>query len=121
MGTRQQDPDWTDREAEGLPDLEEQPPGITPETAEEGSFPPRDYPVGVTAWGVTAEEQSRPEPLDVRLSHERADTPGPPADDPEGRIRFAEGGDDTEVGEVEPHAEGLTAEEASIHLSEPPP
>jgi hypothetical protein len=49
-------PDWTDLEAEGLPVLEEQPPGIDAGTAQEGTFPPPDHPVGADEPGVTAGE-----------------------------------------------------------------
>ena len=38
------DGDWTDSEAEGQPTVEDQPPGIGPETAEEGAYPPADGP-----------------------------------------------------------------------------
>lgn len=67
------DPDWTHWDAEGLPDLAEQPPGIDAETAEEGSFPPRDYPLGVEEWGTTATEELAGEPLELRLSREVPD------------------------------------------------
>lgn len=61
---------WTDWDAEGMPDLEDQPPGIDAETAEEGSFPARDEPLGADAWGTTAREELVGEPLEERVAHE---------------------------------------------------
>src|SRR3954447_218121 len=59
---------------EGIPDLE----GPLPEKAatgdpQEGTPPPSDRPAAAD-YGVTAEEQSRPEPLDRRLAREEPDT-----------------------------------------------
>lgn len=72
---------WTDWDAEGLPDLEAQPSGIDAETAQEGSFPPRDEPLAVGAWGTTAGEERVGEPLDERVAHEVPDVaPVPPGD-----------------------------------------
>lgn len=64
---------WTDWDAEGVPDLEDQPPGIDAETAEEGSFPPRDEPLGANEWGTTAREELAGEPLDERVKREIPD------------------------------------------------
>ena len=71
--------DWTDWDAEGVPDLQEQPPGIDADTAEEGSFPPRDAPLGSDEWGTTASEQLAGEPLAQRIEREEPDVvPAPP-------------------------------------------
>src|SRR5438270_9678292 len=61
-------------EAEGVPDLE----GPLPEKEatgdpQEGIAPPNYRPKAATDWGVTAEEQLRGEPLDVRLQREQPD------------------------------------------------
>lgn len=73
------DPEWTDWDAEGIPDLEEQPPGIDAETAEEGSFPPRDHPLAVDDWGTTAREEQLGESLAQRAAREEPDiVPEPP-------------------------------------------
>ena len=73
MSSVQRGPEWTNWDAEGVPDLEEQPPGIDAETAEEGSFPPRDHPLAATDWGTTAYEERVGEPLEVRVAREEPD------------------------------------------------
>ncbi|HET9061138.1 MAG TPA: hypothetical protein VFN61_14565 [Acidimicrobiales bacterium] len=70
--------DWTEWDAEGMPDLEQQPPGIDAETAEEGSFPAREHPLGADQWGTTAREQLVGEPLAERVAREEPEAkPGP--------------------------------------------
>jgi hypothetical protein len=114
----------TDLEAEGLPELEDQPPGIDAESAVEGMMPPRDRPVAATDYGTTAAEQGRDEPLRDRV---RREVPDRALDDgrPVGRLVAPDAGTgrDVEAAEVaEEEADdtlGLTAEEAAMHM-EPP-
>jgi len=148
-----QDPPWTDTEAEGLPVTEDQPPGIGPETAEEGLMPPRDRPLGALEYGTTAEEQLRPESVAERSWREEpevgADDLGSDEvstvdvstvdtiDDPAGLGRPLAGrlededdleegpslradGDGRMTGLLEPDVEGLSAEEAALHVTEDP-
>lgn len=116
------DPDWTDQEAEGMPGLDSQPPGVDAETAGEGSFPPHDYALGVKGYGVTAEEQAFGEPLDMRLGRERPDQPtedeygGDNEGEPSRNLRIGQGASDIEGGEIEEHPEGLSAEEQAMHV-----
>ena len=114
----------TDMEAEGLPETEDQPPGIDIENAVEGMMPPRDRPVAANQWGTTASEEARGEPLRDRVRREQPD--GARADDrPVGRLVAPDAGTgrDTDGAEVaDEEAEdtlGLTAEEAAMHI-EPP-
>jgi hypothetical protein len=92
---------------EGIPDLE----GPLPEKAatgdpQEGASPPTDRPASQD-YGVTAEEQSRPEPLDVRLARERPDVV---RGDPDDADLVARRGGDDQV--------GTSAEEAAMHVVE---
>jgi hypothetical protein len=103
---------------EGIPDLE----GPLPEKAatgdpQEGASPPTDRPASQD-YGVTADEQSRPEPLDVRLARERPDDVGilvAPEDeglgleDDDADLVARRGGDDQV---------GTSAEEAAMHVVE---
>ena len=114
----------TDMEAEGLPETEDQPPGIDADNAVEGMMPPRDRPVGVTAWGTTAAEEARGEPLADRVRHEQPDVLH--ADRPVvGRLVAPDAGtaEDAEAEEVADEERddtlGLSAEEAAMHI-EPP-
>lgn len=111
----------TDMEAEGLPETEDQPPGIDIENAVEGMIPPRDRPVAANQWGTTAAEEVRGEPLADRVRREQPDVAH--ADERAvGRLVAPDGGtgrDDegTEVAEEEPDDTlGLTAEEAAMHI-----
>jgi hypothetical protein len=112
-------------DAEGIPDLE----GPLPEKAatgdpQEGVAPPSDHPAAAD-YGVTADEQSRPEPLDSRLARELPDEPGGAGAD--GKLLVAPedealGVDDTEgdviARGVEPGLAGTSAEEAAVHVVE---
>ena len=108
-------------EAEGLPEVEDQPPGIDVETAVEGMMPPRDYPVAATDYGTTAAEEAVDEPLSSRVQREqpdvfRADT------EPVGRLVSpdADTNLDEEAAELADQERddtgGLTAEEAAMHI-----
>jgi hypothetical protein len=115
---------------EGIPDLA----GPLPEKVatgdpQEGTPPPTDRPASFD-YGVTADEQLRPEPLDVRLARERPDFDdrhGAVAD--EDRLVLLEP-EDEDLGliddqedlvgrSVDPGDENLSAEEAAVHIIEP--
>ena len=67
------DPDFTDREAEGQPGIEDQPPGYTAETAQEAGFRPHDRPLVSEDWGTTPAERRLRESLEQRVARERPD------------------------------------------------
>jgi hypothetical protein len=107
-----------DLDAEGIPDLEDPPPGLQDTGGDyEALTPPRDYPLAADEYGTTAREQRIEEPLDVRRRREVPDRIPRYSDEPEvgrliaddeqdGRLD-AEGTDDTV---------GLSAEESAIHV-----
>jgi hypothetical protein len=110
---------------EGIPDLE----GPLPEKAatgdpQEGASPPTDRPASQD-YGVTADEQSRPEPLDVRLARERADVVRADPDD----VGILVAPEDEALGLEDDDADlvarrggddqvGTSAEEAAMHVVE---
>jgi hypothetical protein len=113
-------------DAEGIPDLEGPLPGkVATGDPQEGAPPPSDLPAA-TDYGVTAAEQSTPEPLDRRLGREVPDTVT--ADDhpavivaPEDEDVFLADDERDLVGrEVEGGLEGLSAEEAAVHVVDEP-
>lgn len=73
MARQKHEPDWANWDAEGATPVEDLPPGIDAETAQEGSFPPRDEPLGSLEWGTTQREQLIGEPLAERASREEPD------------------------------------------------
>ena len=104
---------------EGIPDLEGPLPGkAATGDPQEGVAPPTDRPAAAD-YGVTADEQSRPEPLDDRLARELPDVPSAsesdqpllvaPDDDVDGEL-IATG--------VDPGLSGTSAEEAAVHVVE---
>jgi hypothetical protein len=111
---------------EGIPDLE----GPLPEKAatgdpQEGVSPPTDRPASFD-YGVTADEQSRSEPLDVRLRRERPDTV---AGDDDAAVLVAPEDEDVDLQDDEKDVvareadEGLadvSAEEAAVHVIDEP-
>ncbi|HZU78518.1 MAG TPA: hypothetical protein VE991_01270 [Acidimicrobiales bacterium] len=107
------DPDWTDREAEGQPGLEDQPPGYTAETALEGDPLPGDRPVGSDSWGTTAREERVGESLEERVAQEQPDVV---VGGDEEHIRMAEPESDDVEPEIEEHAAGLAPEESAMHV-----
>ena len=117
-GRSGRDRDWTDPESEGLPVTYDQPPGIGPETAQEGLPLPGDHPVGSEERGVTQLEEAIPETVRERAARERPDLPQAPPDEPGGRL--VTGGtdhdDDPSSGDWEDDDAGLSAEEAAIHI-----
>jgi hypothetical protein len=108
---------------EGIPDLE----GPLAEKAatgdpQEGVSPPSDRRASFD-YGTTAEEQSRPEPLDVRIARELPDDEPLGAEPEAGEIVLPEdealGLDDEErdvVGRAVADETGLSAEEAAVHV-----
>jgi len=119
-GRAGRDQDWTDAEAEGQPITDDQPPGIGPDTAEEGTVLPSDHPLGAEAFGVTAAEEARGETLAERVAHERPDRPeAPPDDGPGGRLVQGAGDtDDPLEGEWDDDDSALSAEEAALHIED---
>lgn len=121
MRKAREDAPPTDLEAEGLPGLEGQPPGIDDQSAVEGMMPPRDHPVAATDYGTTTAEQHRPEPLDRRVRREQPDRVRA-EQEPAGRLVAPDAGNlmDDEAAEVaELVAEddtGMSAEEAAVHI-----
>lgn len=111
MARHAPDPDWTDRESEGQPGLEDQPPGYTSETALEGDPLPGDRPVGSVSWGTTAREERVGEPLEARLAQEQPDVIAGSSDE---AVRLGQPQSD----DVEPDEEagGLSAEESAVHV-----
>lgn len=110
------DPDWTDTEAEGAPPIEDQPPGIDAESAQEGQFPPRDRPVGVNEPQVTAAGDRRPETLEERVRREVPDVVSPGGDDLGDTGRLVAGDpEDGATGEWQDDRAGLSAEEDAVH------
>lgn len=76
MDRRTEAPVWTDKDAEGLPGTEDQPPGYDAETAQEGTFPPRDRALAADDWGATAREERLGESLRRRVAREQPDVGG---------------------------------------------
>lgn len=111
---------------EGIPDLE----GPLAEKVmtgdpQEGTPPPTDRPASLD-YGVTAEEQMSPEPLDVRLARELPDIGDAATIADDEPVELVVPGDD-DVDDVddekdlvgrgfEPGGEGLSAEEAAVHV-----
>jgi hypothetical protein len=62
--------------AEGMPDIEDQPPGMDIDLAEEAQMAPREYPVAAgsdPAYATTAAEERAPETLAERVARENPD------------------------------------------------
>ena len=116
-------------EDEGIPDPDEQPPGVDRSggTAE-GIVAPRDHARVVEDLRTTAAGELSDEPLADRVLREEPDfgEPRRGADLREGRIVQPDAGgdsDDTpeEIGELLGDAHGMSAEEAAVHVVEDPP
>lgn len=111
---------------EGIPDLEGPLPGkVATGDPQEGSSPPSERPAAAD-YGTTANEQSRPEPLDARLRRELPDEARPAEsgtvlvgpEDEDGVVTD----DEAElVGRaVDPGTGGISAEEVALHVTEEP-
>ncbi len=88
---------------------------------------PRDRPTAVQDYGVTAEEQAEPQPLDSRLRREVPEEQpefGPDESEPAGRIVAPDEGAhaDTETNEIGadagPDRGGFTAEESAMRIED---
>ena len=117
----------SDLEAEGIPAIEDNPPGIEGQNELEGMIPPGDSPMAVDQFGTTAREEQLDEPLADRLRQEQPDVElGDDAGRPVGRLVQPDGGMvdlDTEPTEVALESEddaGLSAEEAAMHITDTP-
>ena len=112
---------------EGIPDLE------TPINEDEGMIPPRDHPQGVEEFGITAAEERMDEPIADRVLREEPDfdesTVAQAADDAIGGRLLEPGSEDVDVLDEEKDSiatlvtdgeEGLTAEEAAMHITDSP-
>lgn len=67
-------------DAEGIPDLDEQPPGVDVETEVEGLMAPRDHSIAAgsdPAYPTTAAEQARPESVADRAAREEPEVGQP--------------------------------------------
>jgi hypothetical protein len=63
-------------DAEGIPELEDLPPGIDIETEQEGLIPPRDHPIaagGDSGYATTMAEERTPESVTERAERELPD------------------------------------------------
>lgn len=126
MSMRDDELSPTDLEAEGLPAIEDQPPGLEDDYNQvEGMMPPRDYPVGVEEFGITPAEERQDEPLAVRVTREEPDVM-PLDDEPLGRLVEPDQGvagldhERDAIATDVADADGLTAEEAAMHITDTP-
>ncbi|MFN2608420.1 MAG: DUF5709 domain-containing protein [Acidimicrobiales bacterium] len=124
MTRREPDPDAFDLEAEGMPEVDEQPEGI--DDPVEGMVPPRDHPVGSLDPATTERGQLVGESLRERVAQEEPDRL--PGDDGiVGRLVQPDQGmpdldaEPTEMAdEVVGDEQALSAEEAAVHLTDSP-
>jgi hypothetical protein len=112
-------------------------PERSPEDPLDEGWSPNEKPRGTTAWGTTALEEERGEPLDERLRDElpdddadddgdglgdTSDTDGELLDDDEvgdarsGRLVLRDGADDSFADDVGVDGAGASAEEAAMHV-----
>ncbi|MDQ1438397.1 MAG: hypothetical protein QOK43_2026 [Acidimicrobiaceae bacterium] len=115
----------SDLEAEGIPPIEDNPPGIGGDNEVEGMIPPGDTPQGVDQWGTTAREEQSDEPLAERVRRELPDVE--PGDDGHvGRLVQQDQGmidmdvEAEEVATMTGDDAGLSAEEAAMHITDVP-
>lgn len=115
----------TDLEAEGLPDIDEQPAGVDDDTAVEAAVPPSDRPRASARYGTTVAEQRGDEPVRHRVRREEPEVESGAAPRP-GQLVHPDGGmidvDDEGAAVAEEAVDdtaGLSAEEAAEHLEEP--
>ena len=115
--------DPRDLEAEGLPAVEDQPPGVS--DLLDGIVPPGDEPLVAGGDGVTAAEQRSGETFSQRASREMPEEVRD-EDDAVGRLVQPDqgvAGLDTEPDELAtdvPDMDGLSAEEQAIHPTDSP-
>ena|SRR5207253_447035 len=107
-----------DLEEEGIPPIEELPPGLEDTGGDYEAVPaPRDHPVAAEDYGITEEEERRGEPLEVRRRRELPDRISPVRPVVPRLVEDEDYGD--EFGELSDDAAGLSAEEAAMHFEEP--
>jgi hypothetical protein len=116
----------SDLEAEGIPPLEDPPPGIDEDNDIEGLVPPGDRPKAATDWGVTPREELLDEPLSDRVKREVPDRVRH-VEEPVGRLVAPDEGwlenVDDEPAEVAFETDddvALSAEEAAMHIIDQP-
>jgi hypothetical protein len=107
-----------DLEEEGIPEVEELPPGMEDTGGDyESLAAPRDRPIAALDYGITEEEQRRGEPLHVR---HRRELPDRVKADPEVVPRVVEDeADGDEFADLTDDDSALSAEEAAMHFEEP--
>jgi hypothetical protein len=107
-----------DLEEEGIPEVEELPPGLEGTGGDYEAVPaPRDRPQASLDWGITEDEERRGEPLEVRRRRELPDrVKADPVVVPR-LVEEEELGD--EFAELTDDDTGLSAEEAAMHFEEP--
>ncbi len=116
--------DPRDLEAEGLPAVEDQPPGV--DDLLEGIVPPGDEPLVSGGEGLTAAEQRSQETLAQRARREIPDGGYVEDDDAVGRLVQPDqgvAGLDEEADELAtdvPDMDGLSAEEQAVHPTDSP-
>lgn len=127
MSLRDDGFDPTDLEAEGIPELEDAPPGLEDDyNRVEGMMPPRDHPVAADDWGVTPEEERLGEPFAERVRREEPDVLAGAADELHGRLLEPDQGVAGRDEERDPVAsetgddDALSAEEAAVHITDTP-
>lgn len=119
--------DDLDLEAEGIPNIEDAPPGLEDDYNQyEGMMPPRDHPVGAEEFGVTSEEERLQEPLADRVLREEPEVTADTGDDPIGRLVEPDqgvAGLDSErdaIASESYDSDALSAEEAAMHITDLP-
>jgi hypothetical protein len=109
-----------DLEAEGIPELEDPPPGMEGTGGDyEAMGAPRDQPLASADYGTTAREQRVPEPEEIRRRREVPDRLTGGRDQPTvGRLVEDDEPADAglEVAEATDDTLGLSAEEAAMHI-----
>lgn len=118
--------DPSDIEAEGIPPIDDAPPGLHDQYNQvEGMMPPRDEPVGAEEFGITPEEERQQEPLAERVLREEPDVV-PGDGDTVGRLVEADHGvvdfdeEETSVARETEDDDALSAEEAAMHITDRP-
>jgi len=113
---------------EGIPDLEGPLPGkVKTGDPQEGATPPTDRPASLD-YGTTAAEESEPEPLDAKLRREVPDLDDSATIAQDAPVLGVVPGDedvddlddeaDLVARGVTPQTEGLSAEEAAVHVED---
>jgi hypothetical protein len=118
-----------DQEEEGLPQLDDPPPGQDLDTDQSAPSVPHDRPLGVTAWGTTAAEERTDEPLYRRIRREEPDVdqgavapdnPAPRLLDPDSDIDEVDKTSELVALTDEDDSAGLSAEESAVHIVDEP-